>query len=127
MSVFQLIGIALGGAVTALLIKQISPGFSVYVSIITAIVLTYGAFELFSPLVGYALELSRDSGMGNYASVILRVTAIGAITKLACEICTDAGESAIGGRVELVGKGAIAACVLPVLKTIIEAAEGFLM
>ncbi len=126
MSIFQLIGIALGGAITALLVKQINPHFSVYVSIITAIILTYSAFLFFSPLVTYALELSERGAVESYASVILRVTAIGAVTKLACEICSDAGENAIGGRIELLGKGAIAASVLPVLKTIIESAENFL-
>ena len=126
MSIFQLIGVALGGAVAALLVKQVKPDFSVYVSIITAIILTQSAFQLYSPLVKYALELSRRGAVSGYASVILRVTAIGAVTKLACEICTDAGENAIGGRIELLGKGAIAASVLPVLQTIIESAENFL-
>ncbi len=127
MTLFQLMGIGLGGAVTALLVKQINPTFAVYVSVITSIILTYFAIQYFSPLVVYATELSQKSGIGSYAVIILRVTAIGVITRIGCDICTDAGENAISKGIELLGKGAIAVTVLPVIKSIAEAAQNFLM
>lgn len=127
MSIFQLIGIGLGGAVTALLVRQMNPGFAVYVSVITSVILTYFAFQYFSPVISYAAEISEKNNLGAYAAVILRVTAIGVVTKLACELCTDAGENAISAKIELVGKGAIAVTVLPVLKSIVDAVQKFLL
>lgn len=126
MNVFQLIGVALGGVIIALTVKQINSGFAVYVAVITSIILTFYAVGYFSPLLEYARELSEGFGMDPFVTVILRVTGIGAISKLACEICSDAGESAIGGRVELLCKGAIAVCILPVLKSLVTAAGNFL-
>ena len=127
MNIFQLIGIGLGGAVIALTVKQINPQFALYTSMATAIILSGCAFGFFSPIVEYAQELSSGLGTDAFTSAILRVTAIGAISKLASEICFDAGESAIGGRIELLGKGAIAVSILPVLKSLIKTAESFLM
>lgn len=127
MNIFQLVGIGLGGAVTALLVKQINPAFALYVSVITSVILTYFAIQYFSPVLSYAAELSEKNSLGAYASIILRVTAIGMITRLACELCSDAGENAISAKIELVGKGAIAVTVLPVLKSIVDAVQKFLL
>lgn len=127
MSIFQLVGIGLGGAVTAMLVKQINPGFALYVSVITSVILTYFALQYFSPVLSYASEISQKNNLGDYAAIILRVTAIGVITRLACELCSAAGENAISTKLELVGKGAIAITVLPVLKGLVDAVQEFLL
>lgn len=127
MSFFQLIGVSLGGAVVALLVKQLNPSYALYVSVFTAILLTFSAFSFFSPLVRFAEETAADAGITPYAKLILRIVAIGLVTRIACDLCSDAGENAIAGRVELLGKGAVAVAILPVLKTFIETAKEFLL
>ena len=127
MSFFQLIGVSLGGAVVALLVKQLNPPYALYVSLFVAIFLTFSALSFFSPLVRFAEETANEAGIAPYAKLILRVVAIGFVTRVACDLCSDAGENAIAGRVELLGKGAVAVAILPVLKTLIDAAKEFLL
>ncbi len=127
MSLFQIIGIALVGVVISLIVKSINPSFSVYVSLITTVMLLYFAIDIFTPVIDYASALASGDGIGVYAEIMLKVTGICVVTRTACDICTDCGECAIANKLELVGKGMIALCVLPVLKNIIEGAKGFLM
>ena len=53
-----------------------------------------------------------------YVSIILKVTGIAYITQIGSEICKDAGESAIGTKIEIAGKVLIAAACLPLVTTL---------
>ena len=52
--------------------------------------------------------------------VIFKVLAVAYITDLTAQLCRDAGESAVGGKVELAGKVIIFYLALPILSAILE-------
>lgn len=126
MNFISLIGIALCGFVISGLVKQVNPSFSVYTSAIIALVLTAYAFVYLKPVIAFLSTFCKDSAIGTYADIIMKLTAIGAITGLAAEICSDAGESAIASRIELIGKGAAAFTILPVLERLVTSVKDFL-
>lgn len=127
MSYFQLMGIALGGTVVAMLLREINKSYSVYVSIITAFILTYFALSNFVPIIEYITQISQAKAVGSYISLILRITAIGIFTKITADFCTDVGEKSLAQKVELVGKSTIVIIILPIVKNIIESAKNFLL
>ncbi len=127
MSYFQLMGIALGGTIVAMLLREINKSYSVYVSIITVLILTYFALSNFVPIIEYITQISETKSVGNYISLILRITAIGVFTKITADFCTDIGEKSIAQKVELVGKSTIVIIILPVVRNIVESARNFLL
>ena len=127
MSFINIIGIALCGFVISGVVKQFAGTFSVYVSAVTSVVLTVFAFEYFRPIVSFLHSFSQNTSVGGYAEIMIKLCAIGAVTSVASDICFDAGESAIASRIELLGKGAAAVTVLPVLENLILNVKDFLM
>lgn len=127
MSYFQLMGIALGGTFVAIFLREINKTYSVYASIITALILTYFALSNFVPIIEYITQIGGTKSIGSYISLILRITAIGIFTKITADFCTDIGERSIAQRVELVGKSTIVLIILPIVKNIIESTKNFLL
>ena len=59
-------------------------------------------------------------GRPTFFPVIFKVLAVAYIADLTAQLCRDAGESAVGGKVELAGKVIIFYLALPILSAILE-------
>ena len=57
---------------------------------------------------------------------VLKCVGIGVVTKIAADLCRDAGQSAAGGAVELVGAMSAVYVALPLLRTLLETLESLL-
>lgn len=55
-----------------------------------------------------------------YLNTVLRIVAIAYIAQFGAQICRDAGESAIGGKIELAGKIMIMFLAVPMLLVILD-------
>ncbi len=60
------------------------------------------------------------------AAPVLKCVGIGVVTKIAADVCRDAGQSAAGGAVELVGAMSAVYAALPLLRTLLETLESLL-
>ena len=127
MSYFQLMGVALGGAIVVILLREMNKSYAVYVSVITTIILTYFALSNFVPIIDYLKQMSNTKSTGTYLSLILRITGIGVFTKITADFCSDIGEKSIAQKVELAGKSTIVIIILPVVRNIVESAKNFLL
>ena len=84
--------------------------------IITGIVIFLQLLGYFSDIITQLYNMTALSGIETeYISIILKVTGIAYITQIGSEICKDAGESAIGTKIEIAGKVLIAAACLPLI------------
>lgn len=126
MNLWQLVCAGLLGMIVSHTVKQIMPSYAIYVSMICSIMLSIAALLYLKPVLEFAFGLSTSSCLGSSGVVMLRIGAIGALTSLASDICNDAGESAIGSRVVLLGKCAVMLIVLPMLKALVNATDSFL-
>ena len=65
--------------------------------------------------------LAAQAGLENgHASAMLRATGIAALAEFGAQLCRDAGESALAGRVELAGRVALTGVALPILLELTE-------
>ncbi len=127
MTFAQIIGLAVCTALIAGMVRQLNCGFAVYVTLGCTVVLTYFALKYFQPLAELFSHLSGIQGVGGYAKIIMKLSAIGAITCIASDICSDIGENAVSSKIELVGKGAACVTVVPVLEDLLYSVMDFLM
>ena len=127
MSIFQLIAVAVLGTALALTIRPFRPEMAMLVGIVTGLILLgYGLAEL-SGLVETLRTLSASYGVdGSYVGVLLKIIGIAYAAQFGSQVCMDAGESAIAGKVELCGRVLILAAALPAVVLALSGAVSLL-
>lgn len=127
MELFRIVGIAILGAALAALIRPLRPEMALLIGMATGlIVLLYGlgqATGVLDALADLAAEYGVDSG---YVGVLLKITGIAYAAQFGAQICSDAGESAVAGKVELCGRILILAAALPAVAATLSTAISLL-
>ncbi len=121
MGIEKIIGIALVSVMMAVLLKGYRPEISLAVSLTAMAVM----FAIISPYLKTALNsfinLSEQIGLNmKYMAIIIKVIGIAYITQIGVEICRDAGENALGTKVEICGKIVIIVMSMPVIYELFE-------
>ena len=66
-------------------------------------------------------RLSAQAGLTeDHASAMIRATGVAVLAEFGAQLCRDAGESALAGRVELAGRVALLGIALPILAELTE-------
>lgn len=116
MEIVKIMGVAIIGAVSALILKEHKPQLAIVVGIATAAVL----FLMVLSQVEYVLNVVTLTATGldiniEYIAAIFKMIGISYLSQFGSEICRDAGQNAIAAKVELAGKIMIVVLSVPVL------------
>lgn len=82
------------------------------------------ALAVVSPVIELAKSSAETSGLSSYLTLLMKALGIALTTELCADICRDCGESALGSGIEFAGKAEILLLSLPLMKQIMETAEG---
>lgn len=128
MSILKVVGVGLIAAIVSLLVKSFRPEMSLQVSIAAGVALfVYAAIEL-SGITETILSTAKEYGLNtDYISVIFKALGLAYITQFASDICRDAGETAIAGKVELCGKVMIVTASLPGVVSLLDMIRGLFL
>lgn len=78
-------------------------------------------------LLTISSEISEAaSGISEYLPYIYKSLCIGFVAQTSAEICSDAGEKAVASKVTMLGKLGILTVCLPLIKSIIQTAVGYI-
>jgi stage III sporulation protein AD len=65
--------------------------------------------------------MAADVGIvGDHLKLLLKLLAISYLTEFGCEICKDAGQQFLAGKIQLGGKLMMAALSLPVFQSLLS-------
>lgn len=96
---------AVVGAVSALVLRQVNPAFSLCIGIFCACGILLGMMSSVSGLSDFLRTLSVQAGIDDDGfEVLLKALGVGYLTQFASDLCKDAGESALASSVETVGR-----------------------
>ena len=118
--IFKLAVLAVCGALFAAFLKPLSPVFAIFTSLACGLLLIYAILDpvrqIFDALSGFltAVGVSRNL----YVPVIVHITA---------QVCRDAGESALGSKLELAGVIAAIAVCIPLMREVFTLLETMLL
>lgn len=113
--------VAIAAGVLGMVLKKNSPEISLMLAIAAGCIVIYLALEGISDLVGFLSSLVEYSGLSSEIfSIILKSIAIAIITKIASDICKDAGQSASASSLELIGSVTILYIALPLFEAMIQ-------
>lgn len=117
---FSLVGAGLIAAVLAVVLRKQRPEFALLVSLSAGVFLLGGIVVGMLPVVSEVRAIFDSTSMPRpYVEVLFKALGICFVTQIACDACKDAGESAIGSKVELAGKIAVLVVSLPLFSQVL--------
>ncbi len=121
MEIEKILGIGIVAVVLAVMLKSYRPEFALMSSIISVGII----FALISPylktVMASFVDLSEKIGVDiQYIIIVIKVIGIAYVAQIGSEICRDAGENAIGSKIEIAGKVIITAMSMPVIYKLLE-------
>ena len=115
------------GAALALLLRKNSPETALLLSAAAAMAALALALRALRPAVELLRELTEEAGVEPAAlSAVLKATGIAVVTRLAADVCRDAGQSASASAVELCGAAGALYVAIPLMKTVLGMVEELL-
>ncbi len=121
-ALYTFLGLVLCLACLGAVIKQLKPSvFSAYS--VACIVVSVGyLLNLLSPLFSFAKELTENSLMPQFFTLLYKAVGVSLICGVASEICKAMGEDSLAKGVESAGKGVILLLSLPVVRYLLDSA-----
>ncbi|EJY55925.1 stage III sporulation protein AD [Alicyclobacillus hesperidum URH17-3-68] len=121
MHIFQLVGIGLTATVLATILRQHSPQFATLISIFAGAVLLWMVVHSLTGVVQELRGMATDAKISQtFLTTVLKIIGIAYIVEFAAQVARDAGESALGGRIELAGKVGIVVLALPIFTDVVQ-------
>ena len=101
MEILKIAGLALTGVLLASLMKSVHKEFSIYIILATVIVVFLMILDKLTEVFVFLQSIYDSVPYGKtFFPVIFKVLAVAYIADLTAQLCRDAGESAVGGKVE---------------------------
>lgn len=125
MNKIAVLGIA--GVLVGLLMKELNPQFSIYVSMVSCMLIFFYAVSRLS-FLGETLKTVQGAIQmeDSYLKILLKMIGVTYLADFTANLCRDAGYSAIAGQVEFFGKISLLTLSLPVLTALMETIDSFL-
>ncbi|MCB6993730.1 stage III sporulation protein AD [bacterium 210820-DFI.6.37] len=121
MEILQITAIAIGGVIMAAVVKNFKPELSIYVVLATVIIIFLMALDKLTAVFQFLGAIYEDMTYGkDFFPIIIKVLVVAYLADFTSQLCKDAGEGAIGGKVELAGKIVIFYLSMPILLAILE-------
>ncbi len=120
-------GAAVLAAVLALLVKRGSPETALLLSAAAALAVLGLAASAIKAAGEVVTDLAEGAGVEPAAlAAVLKALGISVVTRLAADVCRDAGQSASASAVELCGAAGACYAALPLMKTVLRMVEELL-
>lgn len=121
MEIAQIVGIALITTILLIILRQERPVMAVLLSIVFSIMVFVFMMGKMSSIIEVMKELTRRAEVNYFfLSTILKILGVAYLSEFAAAICNDAGEQAVGKKVEFAAKIIIAVLALPIMIAILE-------
>ncbi|MGI6752524.1 MAG: stage III sporulation protein AD [Anaerovoracaceae bacterium] len=124
MDIFKIAAIALCGVILSSLSKNYKPHFAIYIVTATVLIIFGYILSQLTSIFDFLLTVYERLSYGQYYfPILLKILAVAYVSDFVAQICKDAGESSIGGKVELAGKVLIFYLAIPVMKSVLDMIE----
>jgi len=125
--VIRAVILGLVGSVLSLVIRKNSPEMGLVLALAVSLLVVGLGIELIRAILDFVGVLQSTAGLSPaLIGPVLKVVGIAILTRLAADICKDAGQSAIAGTVELAGTVAAIYIALPLMQTVFQMIGGLL-
>ena len=128
MNIIAFVGAGIIGTVLSVVLKQYKPEFSMYITLITGMLMLGAAVSAVKPaldMISSYMEIADPDS--EYAEILIKTLAVCYLTQMAGESCRDAGETSIAAKIALAGKIAVVLIALPLFEKLMEVIKQLLV
>ncbi len=127
MEILRILGIGIIAAVLSLLIKQHRPELAIAIPILGGAAIFLCSIPYLRAVVEMFGKLAEQAGLRNqYLRLILKMIGVAYLCQFSAELCRDAGEASIAGKIELGGKLLILVLSMPVVYQLLGLIEAII-
>ncbi|MEE0930334.1 MAG: stage III sporulation protein AD [Acutalibacteraceae bacterium] len=127
MNIIGICILAVVGTILAVTLKQTTPNFSVMLALITGVIIFIALCTSLPNITNKIESLMNSTGVNTeYTTVLLKSVGICFICQFSSDICKDAGQNALSGKVEFAGKILILISALPLIEEVLNTATSLL-
>ena len=109
------------GAILAVTLREYKKEFALFIGIASGIVILGLLLESIGEIGALLSATTRTAGInGEYVAIMAKIIVISYICEFAAQFCSDAGEKAIGSKIELAGRILILSASVPIIRDLFE-------
>ena len=117
----KIIAVALVTVFSSMIVKQLKPEFSTFITIVGSILIITMAIDSLTSIIDYFKNLFNITGVNTaLLSPLFKIIAIGYLAEFSANICTDAGASSVADKILFAAKLIILVVSLPIITTVID-------
>lgn len=121
MEILQIVGMGLVVTLLILIIRPQRPEIGMQLSLALAALIFFivlGKIGVVLDLFTYMAEKASINQM--YLSIILKIIGIAYIAEFGAQVCRDAGEGAVAGKIEFAGKILVMVLAVPIIAMVLD-------
>ncbi len=107
-------------------LRQYAPGYAVLTALACCMLLLGYTVRAAQPLLEFVRTLAQ-AGMASDLACVAKAVAITLMAQCIRDLCVEAGQPALAGRVELAGKAAVLLAALPLFTKLTDILTGLLV
>lgn len=117
----SVIAFALIAAILAVILKQYRPEYAMILTVAAGCGILLLIVSTVMPVLDQAGTLIERTGIDStYFAVLVKALGLCYLTQFAADLCNDAGQTSLAGKIELAGKTAVVLLALPVITGLVE-------
>ena len=119
--IIKIAAIGIIGVLLSETVKECKKEFSVIIGLGTGIAIIWALFEDILRIKNLLSTMVTEAGINNmYVGVMVKAVIIAYISEFAVQLCNDAGEKAIGSKIELAGRLIVLGVSLPIMENLLS-------
>jgi stage III sporulation protein AD len=119
--IIQIVAFALIAAFLATLLREQKPMYSIMIATVAGVLIFLRLLTYLAAVLQYLTDMTLQANISMiYLNTLLKIIGIAYIAEFGSQICRDAGEGIIAGKVEFAGKLLILVMAIPLLAAVLE-------
>ncbi|WP_094603312.1 hypothetical protein SPSIL_027990 [Sporomusa silvacetica DSM 10669] len=121
MEIIQIIGLGFVVTLLILIIKQQRPELAVQLGLTLSAIIFLMVLSKLSVVLDLFRDLAEKANISQmYLNTILKIIGIAYVTEFGAQVCRDAGEGAVAGKIEFAGKILVMVLAVPIIALVLD-------
>lgn len=121
MEIVQIVGLGFVVTLLILIIRQQKPELAVQLGLTLATIIFLMVLSKIQVVLNVFQDLADKANISQmYLNTILKIIGIAYITEFGSQVCRDAGEGAVAGKIEFAGKIMIMVMAIPIIALVLD-------
>lgn len=118
---------AVVAAILAVVVRKETKELGILLVLGSVVALFLLVWAFLEPVVDFARRLNRMTGLsGDMIGIMLKATGVALLSEIACSVCEDAGEQALGKTTKICASVTILYLSLPLFQSVLSLIEDLL-